>query len=89
MLRASEKSQLHQPRAHPFFSTFRRTGCLEARAKENQSYLEAETTSYEKFQACPVSFNAFVRFEVRAREAITGRANVSQGAHRVCRSHSC
>ena len=37
--------------------------CLETRAGENVSYLDAETTSYFTFQPCPLTFNSFVRFE--------------------------
>ena len=38
--------------------------CVEARSNTTQSYLDAESTSYYTYQACPVSFNSFVRFEL-------------------------
>ena len=37
--------------------------CVEALTGENQSYLDAETKSYMRFQTCPISFDSFVRFE--------------------------
>lgn len=36
--------------------------CLESRSGENQTFLEAETSSYIKFDPCPISFSGFVRF---------------------------
>ena len=37
--------------------------CVESIANGNQSFLDAESTSYYTFQACPVSFDGFTRFE--------------------------
>ena len=51
--------------------------CLEMRAGANQTYLEAETTSYYTFEACPVTFDGFVKFEARRRPT---------AAHSLCRS---
>ena len=51
--------------------------CLETRPGANQSYIEAETTSYYTYEACPVTFDGFAKFEVSSSPCRLLSADVS------------
>ena len=41
-----------------------RVRCIEARAAENQSYIEASSESYLTYQPCQLAFGGFVKLEL-------------------------
>ena len=64
--------------------------CLETKPTPNQSYIEAETTSYYKWTTCPLvhgDFMNFVRFEVRASSS--SRAHTSPLTRGLSLRRSC